>query len=373
MSGRDLMKAAMRRKPTPRIPTMPQICHDTPTRIYAANDGVDWIDGMAGCVEDPNVIYDYVIRLVEEIDCDGLRLFIKPDPMRVTREGDTLVVVDESGARIGVIDIEGGGAFRPDSPPASVQTLEEAEKRCAELVDRFSDEKLEMLKRARDRVPDRFVASSPLGMTMNTYTALRGRELAMIDLYDRPSFVQDVFEIQVEAAIEQAERLLSTGIDAFYIGDPAASASLISPQHFERFCLPAYQRFCRRFRDDPVLIYIHVCGNSAPILEMLADTGADAVEPLDPLGGVSVADAKRRIGERVALMGGVNTLTLALGSPEEVAEEAKTKCREGGPRGYILAAGDMVPPRTPLENLKALVAVVHANGMTIRSHASQAP
>ena len=51
---------------------------------------------------------------------------------------------------------------------------------------------------------------------------------------------------------------------------------------------------------------------------MLADTGAHAVEPLDPLGGVSVADAKRRIGGRVALMGGVNTLTLAHGTPEEV-------------------------------------------------------
>lgn len=147
------------------------------------------------------------------------------------------------------------------------------------------------------------------------------------------------------------------GIDAFYIGDPAASASLISPRHFEEFCLPVYQRFCRHFKGRDILIYIHVCGNSAPILEMLADTGADVVEPLDPLGGVSVADAKRRIGGRVALMGGVNTLTLMGGSPEEVRAEAIPKCREGGPHGYILAAGDMVPPGTSLANLQALVDV----------------
>jgi uroporphyrinogen decarboxylase len=132
---------------------------------------------------------------------------------------------------------------------------------------------------------------------------------------------------------------------------------LISPQHFERFCLPAYQKFCRHFGDRDVLIYIHVCGNSDPILEMLADTGAHTVEPLDPLGGVSVADAKCRIGNRVCLMGGLNTLTLSDGTPEAVSVEASQKCREGGPYGYVLAAGDMVPASTSLENLHAMVQV----------------
>ena len=36
MNSRELMKAAMRREPTERIPTMPQICHDLPIRIEAA-------------------------------------------------------------------------------------------------------------------------------------------------------------------------------------------------------------------------------------------------------------------------------------------------------------------------------------------------
>ena len=105
------------------------------------------------------------------------------------------------------------------------------------------------------------------------------------------------------------------------------------------------------------MIYIHLCGNSNLILEMMADSGAHVVEPLDPLGGVSVADAKRRVGDRVALMGGVNTLTLSRGTPSEVQAEAIQKCREGGPYGYILAAGDMIPPDTSRENLQAMVDV----------------
>jgi uroporphyrinogen-III decarboxylase len=56
-------------------------------------------------------------------------------------------------------------------------------------------------------------------------------------------------------------------------------------------------------------------------------------------------------------MGGVNMPTLAHGSPEEVRAEAIQKCREGGPYSYVLVAGDIVPPETPLENLQALVDV----------------
>ena len=88
-----------------------------------------------------------------------------------------------------------------------------------------------------------------------------------------------------------------------------------------------------------------------------ATASAQSDEPLDPMGGVSVADAKRRVGHRVALMGGVRTVTLARGKAEDVQAETVRKCREGGPHGYILAAGDMVPPDTPLENLQAMVDV----------------
>jgi hypothetical protein len=358
MSPRELMRSALRRQPTPRIPCMPQISHDTPVRLYAAQDGVDWIDGIARCIEDPSLIYDYVIRIVEDLDCDGLRLFVKGDPTKVRRRGDRLEAIDpETGDRMGTIDAQGGGYVVPDNPVPPIDSLDEARRRCKQAEEAYSDEKMAVLAQARARAPERFVASSPLGMTMNTYTTLRGREQAMIDLIDRPDFVAAAIDIQVEAAIRQAEKLLSTDIDALYIGDPSSSASLISPQHFEDFCLPAYQKFCRHFSSRDVLIYIHVCGNSEPILEMLADTGADTVEPLDPLGGVSVADAKRRIGDRVGLMGGLNILTLADGSPEQVREEAIEKCREGGPHGYALAAGDMVPPTTSLENLRTMVQV----------------
>ncbi len=100
-----------------------------------------------------------------------------------------------------------------------------------------------------------------------------------------------------------------------------------------------------------------------PILELMADTGVDAIEPLDPLGGVTVAEAKRRVGQRVALKGGLDTILLLQGSPKEVMEAGK-RCIEEGARegGYILGSGDDIPRDAPLENVAAMVEAAHIYG-----------
>lgn len=358
MNSRELMKTAMRREPTQRIPTMPQICYDFPIRVRAKENNTDWQDGYKECIENPELVYDYTIEIVQRLGCDGLRLFIPEDPMKILREGEDLLVIDsDTNQRIGKIDLHGGGAFLPDKKPPVIETLGDAKARLDEMVENFTDEKLELLRINRSRVPGLFVASAPGAITMSTFNRLRGREQAMMDFFERPDFVSGVMDMQADAMIQRAEKLIKADIDAFYIGDPSASSSLISPQHFEQFCFPGYQKFCRHFADKDILIYIHICGNANPILEMMAETGAHVVEPLDPMGGVEVLDAKARIGNKVALMGGVSPLTLLQGSVEDVQAETITKCREGGPYGYILASGDMVPPTTPLENLQAMVNV----------------
>lgn len=357
MSPRELVCATMRREVTERIPVVPNLTRDMATRVYATDCGGDWLDALRQSLEDPAFGYELLIRLVRETGCDGLRLFPDPAPIKLERLGDDLIGYDpKTGDRLGKIDTHGGGYLVPDKPPPPVETLQDVQERLKEMLAEYSDENLAVIRQAREKVPDLWVSSAAFGVCMNTYTKLRGRQQAMLDLYDRPDFVKAALDRQVEAAIEAAERLFTTGIDAIRTGGAASSNDLISPKHFEQFILPAEQKFISHFRGRR-LTYICIPGKSNLILEMLADSGADMIEPLDPLGGVSVADAKRRVGHRAALMGGVNTLTLAHGTPQEVLAESVQKCQEGGPYGYVLGVGDMVPPDTPLANLQAMVDV----------------
>ena len=68
-------------------------------------------------------------------------------------------------------------------------------------------------------------------------------------------------------------------------------------------------------------VYTHTCGAIGDRLDLLEETGTDGIDTLDPppLGDVDLAEAKRRVGERLFLKGNVDPVgTLLLGSAEAV-------------------------------------------------------
>ena len=76
---------------------MPQICHDLPVRIYDGEfpaGGRHWRDGLQRAIEDLTTICDLVSRIVQQVGCEGLRLFVKPESIGVARAGDEFSVLD---------------------------------------------------------------------------------------------------------------------------------------------------------------------------------------------------------------------------------------------------------------------------------------
>lgn len=217
---------------------------------------------------------------------------------------------------------------------------------------------LEPIRQLRAEVGDElFIAGTPAGQTMNSLAAWRGSEEAIYDLIDDPAFVDEVMDLATARSIEAGKAYLAAGVDGLYIGDAWSSASIISPKQFERFCLPRYARAVEAFHALGATVYLHICGNIMPILEMIADTGVDCLEPLDPLGGTDIKEVVRRIGDRVSLKGGVNTLTLLTGTPDDVRAETRKvlDAAWGNCRGFILGSGDDIPRDTPFANLDAMI------------------
>ena len=68
------MKAAGRRESTERILTLPQICCDFSIRVGAGENNTDWQDGYKECIENSELVYDYVIEIAQKLGCDGLRM-----------------------------------------------------------------------------------------------------------------------------------------------------------------------------------------------------------------------------------------------------------------------------------------------------------
>jgi uroporphyrinogen-III decarboxylase len=82
-----------------------------------------------------------------------------------------------------------------------------------------------------------------------------------------------------------------------------------------------------------------------PLLERIAAMGTDAMEtftPKDMGGDVRLAEAKRRIGDKVCMIGGFDQFHYFTGcTPEQTRAEVRRCFEEAGPGGgYILSPSD---------------------------------
>jgi uroporphyrinogen decarboxylase len=119
--------------------------------------------------------------------------------------------------------------------------------------------------------------------------------------------------------------------------------------HYEEFALPYTERiFAEVGSTVPRILYINGC---ASILESMARSGADAIS-VD--WRIPMADARARVGNRVALQGNLDPCLL-LGDPERLVESARDILRQAGPVGHILNLGHGILPMTPVENARAFI------------------
>jgi uroporphyrinogen decarboxylase len=134
----------------------------------------------------------------------------------------------------------------------------------------------------------------------------------------------------------------------------------LSPKHWWEFSGQYMKKVIDAAPKGAVTI-AHNCFKTDHILEMYPDTGADALQ-LDP--DLDIADAKTRIGDKMALIGNMHQLkTLQHGTPEEVELECKEMIHKAGlGGGYLLSASGCLSKDTPLENLDAMVSAARKYG-----------
>jgi uroporphyrinogen-III decarboxylase len=187
---------------------------------------------------------------------------------------------------------------------------------------------------------------------------LFGVEKLILATFDDPAWVHEFLQALTDKKLQFIEQSLAgAAFDLIEMGGGAASSTVISPKIFMNFCLP-YDRVLHDCLHSVghKLVY-HTCGGMMAILELIVENGCDASESLSPpgVGGDAVpAEIKRRIGDRVCLIGGMDQANILTdGSPDQVRLEVQRLFEALGPGGgYILSASDHFFD-APVENLRA--------------------
>ena len=180
---------------------------------------------------------------------------------------------------------------------------------------------------------------------------LRGINNLMLDFYDDPGFVRDLFAFVVEMELRFARAQIEAGADLIGVGD--AAASLVGPRIYESLVWPYEKQLLDGIRALGSRTRLHICGNTRKILPGIGRLGCDIVD-LDFL--VPMTEGRAAMGPQQVLLGNVDPVrVLRDGRPQDVTAAVADCHRAAGPR-FIVGAGCEVPRDTPPENLRAMVA-----------------
>ena len=174
---------------------------------------------------------------------------------------------------------------------------------------------------------------------------------------DQPDWVHEFLGILLEKKLKYIESMKGAKFDLIEMGGGAGSSTVISPKIFEEFCLPYDRKMHDALHELGFKISYHTCGGTLGIEELLVATGSDASETLAPVSMGSNQepwDFKAKVGDRLALIGGIDQYgTLIDGKPEQVREKVVELFEKvGQDGGYICAPSDHFF-ETELDNLKA--------------------
>jgi uroporphyrinogen-III decarboxylase len=188
----------------------------------------------------------------------------------------------------------------------------------------------------------------------------RGPDTIMYDLYDRPGWVKRFLAILTEYQVELIREIAKAGVDLTLRMDSSFVGFGLSKGMYTEFLQPHDTRIVQAAHEVGLRVHLHICGKKNAFLKDLADTGIDALETLTPrsaAGDIALADAKRRIGDRVCLMGGFLSHDLAWQTPEEIVAEVRHCMAEAGMGGgYILSPSGRIDPEVPEEHLRVFTA-----------------
>ena len=221
-----------------------------------------------------------------------------------------------------------------------------------------------------DKLVRRYKGHLAIGVHLNDVLSiprnLMGFEHLMAAFGEAPELVRGLVDLSVTTNLELAKEAAQRGADFVFTGDDYAGTErpFVSPRMFREFLAAPLQRVITGFKALGLMVIKHTDGNIRPILDMILDSGIDALDPIDPLAGLDLGEMKRQHGHRVAFKGNVDCAhTLTHGTEKQVVEETLRVIRQAAPGGgLILSSSNSIHSGVKPGNYLAMWNAIRAYG-----------
>ena len=304
-----------------------------------------------GLATNPAYATEVTLQPLERFRLDAAILF-----------SDILTVPDAMGLGLGFAEGEGPRFERPVRDEQAVAALAVPD------MDRlrYVFDAVASIRRALDgRVPLIGFSGSPWTLACYMVEGAGSSDYRLVKtmLYARPDLLHRILAVNADAVALYLNAQIDAGAQAVMVFD--SWGGVLADGAFQAFSLAYTRRVLGRLKRDaegrrvPQIVFTKGGG---PWLESIAALGADVVG-VD--WTVNLGQARRRVGEGIALQGNLDPNVLFAGAETIRAEVASALASmgalgAGAPRqGHVFNLGHGISQHTPPESVRTLVEAVH--------------
>lgn len=177
-----------------------------------------------------------------------------------------------------------------------------------------------------------------------------------------PQFVKQYINLQVEIARKNIEFLVKYGFRYFFGGRDFASdrGPMYSPSLFRELILPGLKKVSQICHEKGTYHLFASDGNLWPVADALFDeSGIDGEYEVDRRAGMDLKKLRERYPSLV-LIGNISSITLHLGTEQEVIKETLSCIKIAKEKGgIVVGASNYLVPGTPKRNLEAMLETIN--------------
>ena len=167
---------------------------------------------------------------------------------------------------------------------------------------------------------------------------------SILATYDTPEWVHFTLETMLNKILNVIELTNKIESDLIETGGGAGSSTVISPALHSEFCLPYDKKLHDALHAKGAKVVYHLCGGLMPMLDLVAENGADGLETMTPpeMGGdCDLAVAEAHIGDKLFFVGGFDQNRGFENGNPKLVKEMVYKLFESCPNGgYICCPSD---------------------------------
>ncbi len=303
---------------------------------------------MLEMIKTPELAVEVTLQPLRRFDLDAAIIF-----------ADILPPVEAMGVQVEFVKGEGPNIGQPIRSTADVERLRTP---TPEEIAPYTQEAVRLAARElADRVP--LIGFSGAPFTLAGYLIEGGSShdyaRAKRLMYEEPAAWHSLMEKLSHLVGSYLQAQVRAGAQALQMFD--SWVGVLSPADYREFVLPYSRRAIDMARSSGVPV-IHFTTGTGGMLETIRQAGGDVVG-VD--WRVDLGAAWDRLGEQVGIQGNLDPLTLLAPLPHLRDRAAEVLRQAAGRPGHIFNLGHGVLPETPMDNVQALVELVHQQSQRV--------